>query len=254
MDRNAALELLTADPARTGIFCDFDGTLSGIVDRPEDAGPVPGAAEALTDLARAFAVGAVISGRSLDDLRSRFAPDGVVLAGSYGRERSDSDGQLRTDAREWERIVAAAAEAAGDWDGVFVERKGAGVALHYRKAPDRADDVRKTCEALARSFDLEVRPGRLVVELVAPGPGKAEALRAFVEERGLEAFLFAGDDMADAEAFGWARGSGISCVLVGVRSEESPAEIEALADLTVGSPEEVVAFFDDLRRRVRRPG
>src|SRR5438270_14049921 len=84
-----SLDRVASDPSHTGIFCDFDGTLSEIVDRPADARPVDGASECLSRLALRFQVVAVISGRSLEDLRSRFPPEGVLLAGSYGRERSD---------------------------------------------------------------------------------------------------------------------------------------------------------------------
>lgn len=251
LQRDSLLELLAARPDRTGIFCDFDGTLSTIVDQPREARAVPGAEDVLADLARTFAVVAVISGRSLDDLRSRLDADGVILAGSYGRERSDRP--RRADERDWSAVEAAAAAAVGDWDGVVVERKGAGLALHYRRSPARAPDVGREAAALARSFGLELRPGRMVVELTAPGPGKADALRELVEELDLEAFAVCGDDVADAEAFEWARSSGRGCVLVGVYSEESPAEIEGLADLVVDGPEGVVAFLDDLRRRVRPP-
>lgn len=241
------LDSLARRPDRTGIFCDFDGTLAPIVDRPEDARPHPGAAQTLAELAGRFAVVAVISGRAIDDLRSRFDPQGVVLAGSYGRQRSDRPDP--GDTRDWHAIAEAAEASVGGWDGVVVERKGAGVALHYRLAPERSDEVATAAEAVAASWGLEVRPGRMVVELTAPGPGKAEALRRLVEERDLETFVFCGDDVADAEAFAWARGSGRACVLVGVRSDESPGEIEALADVVVDSPDGVVQLLGDLLGR-----
>jgi trehalose 6-phosphate phosphatase len=240
------LDRVTSDPSRSGIFCDFDGTLSAIVDRPEDALPVEGAAECLSRLARTFAVVGVISGRSLDDLRSRFAPEGVLLAGSYGRDRS-----VEASHPDWSALVSLAADASTEWDGVRVEPKDTGVALHYRQAPDRAADVASLASRLASEFGMEIRPGRMVVELTDPGPGKAGALRALVAEHGLRAFLFAGDDIADGEAFVWARSSGISCVLIGIRSAESPEIIAREADVIVDAPHELV---DVLNALVRRPG
>jgi trehalose 6-phosphate phosphatase len=244
MSRSEAIGVLHAEPARTGVFCDFDGTLSAIVDRPEDARPVEGAAEVLTRLAHRFAIVAVISDRSLHDLRSRFAPEGVLLAGSYGRERSDREAMPSS--RDWERIVAAAHEAVAGWDGVIVEPKGAALTLHYRLAPDRGEDIARVASALASEFSLQVRPGRMVAELTEPGPGKAEALRDLVAERGLQTFLFAGDDSSDGEAFAWARSSGRRCVLVGVQSAESPDAIERDADIVVDGPREFVRLLERL--------
>jgi trehalose 6-phosphate phosphatase len=241
------LDRVTSDPSRAGIFCDFDGTLSAIVDRPEDARPVPGAAEALSGLSRVFGLVAVISGRSLDDLRSRFAPDGVLLAGSYGRDRSDRPGGPPK--KDWEHLVAAAVERTREWDGVRIEPKDTGVAIHYRLAPERAADVDALATTLAVELHMELRPGRKVVELTEPGPGKADALAGLVTEHALGAFLFAGDDLADGEAFKWARSSGRICVLVGVRSAESPEVIERDADITVDDPKALVGLLNGLLRQ-----
>jgi trehalose 6-phosphate phosphatase len=245
----SSLDVLTSDPSRSGIFCDFDGTLSAIVDRPEDARPVPGAAELLSGLSRVFGVVAIISGRSLDDLRSRFAPDGVLLAGSYGRERSDRPGRLP--AQDHSELVAAATARTKALDGVGIEAKDTGVAIRYRLAPAHARDVEALATTLAAEFHMELRPGRKVVELTQRGPGKAEALRDLVAEFELVSFLFAGDDIADGEAFMWARDTGRSCVLVGVRSEESPDVIANEADVVVDGPAAFVALLRDL---LRRPG
>jgi trehalose-phosphatase len=170
LDDDELLELLSADPPRSGIFCDFDGTLSVIVDRPQDARAVDGAAAVLAELARTFAVVAIVSGRSLEDLRALIAADGVVLAGSYGRERPG--GAVAAPDRDWDEVARAAAATVPVADGVVVERKGAGVALHYRLAPGSMDDVVAAADTLSRRFGLEMRPGRMVVELTSPDPGR----------------------------------------------------------------------------------
>ena len=46
----AAFEPLLDAPVSAGVFLDFDGTLSEIVDEPDDAVPLPGVAEALSEL------------------------------------------------------------------------------------------------------------------------------------------------------------------------------------------------------------
>jgi len=244
MDRDDAIRLLTTDPSVTGVFSDFDGTLSDIVPRPEDAAPVDGAVDIFEALATAFAHVAVISGRSLEDLRSRFRPHGVVLAGSYGRERSDRPHRRRTEG--WEAVTIAAAANAERIPGVVLERKGTGVAFHYRAVPDREDEVRHIAADLAETFELEVRPGRLVVELIAPGPGKGDALAKLAAEHGLRTLLFGGDDVADLEAFEHARTLDLTAVLVGVTSDESPDELTETADFVVRGPHEFVDLLREL--------
>ena len=241
MNAEAAVARIASSPSTTGIFTDFDGTLSPIVDLVQDARPVEGAAECLTALASVFRVVAVISGRSLDDLRSRFAPEGVLLAGSYGRDRSDRPGTLEV--RDWTALVDNAVARTKEWDGVRIESKDTGLAIHYRLAPERARDVDALAATLAAEFAVELRPGRRVVELTEPGPGKADALGELVTEFDLSAFLFAGDDIADGEAFKWARSSGRSCVLVGVRSDESPEVIVSEADIVVDDQRALVELL-----------
>ena len=58
------LEALLEEPTATGIFLDFDGTLSEIVSVPSEGRPVAGAIELLQQLGEKFAVTAVVSGRS----------------------------------------------------------------------------------------------------------------------------------------------------------------------------------------------
>lgn len=248
LDADQALTRLAARPASTGIFCDFDGTLSRIVDHPHLARPVDGAVEALESLARSFAIVAIISGRSSDELRARMSPKGVLLAGSYGRELI---GSVDIDGTNFDPIADVAEELLAGYGGVVVERKGGGVALHYRTAFEHADEVIRVAASLAARFDLELLHGRRVVELVSPGPGKPDALRTLVTANHLDAFLFAGDDVADVKAFEWARTSERSCVLVGVASEECPPMLRELSDLVVPGPEGVVSLFAELAERVR---
>src|SRR6185312_2865094 len=79
---------LTAGPA---VFYDFDGTLSEIVNDPDTARLVDGAAEALTALSAQCPV-AILSGRDLADVRERIGLPGIWYAGSHGFELTGPDG------------------------------------------------------------------------------------------------------------------------------------------------------------------
>jgi trehalose 6-phosphate phosphatase len=240
-----ALSSLAANPATSGIFMDFDGTLSDIVPRPEDAQPVAGALDLLKELAARFAVVAIVSGRSLDDLASRVTVDDVLLAGSYGRERSD--GVVWKDDRDWTKVeVEAIAAVAPLSKDVMVERKASGVALHYRSAPHLKGDVAAIAAELATPFALEVKPGRMVFELVTPGPGKGDAVLEIAADRGLERALVAGDDWGDLEAFLKLRASGLETIVVAVASSEAPPSLTDVADVIVRRPADLVTILRDL--------
>jgi trehalose 6-phosphate phosphatase len=208
--------------------------------------PVEGAEELLETLAARFGLVAVVSGRSLEDLKIRIRPQGVLLAGSYGRERSDRPGRRQTEG--WETVAIAAKAAARTIPGVHLERKGAGVALHFRDAPSRADEVRALADILAAEFGLEVRPGRMVFELVTPGPGKGDAMLVLMSDHDIDRAVVAGDDWGDLDAFRMLRQTGADVVIVAVASEEAPPGLVADADLVVTSPDEFVSFLQELAR------
>ena len=83
----AILDRMAATP-RLLVCCDFDGTLSHLVDHPLDARPVPGAVEVLDALGSLPSTwSAVISGRALSVLETVASmPGHVQLVGSHGTE------------------------------------------------------------------------------------------------------------------------------------------------------------------------
>ncbi len=244
MEPADAITLLRRDPSSTGIFSDFDGTLSPIVDVPEEARPADGVAEALRVLAASFRTVAIVSARSLEDLRQRVKVPGVLLAGAYGRERSDRAQRRATEG--WETVAIAASAATRSLDGVRVERKGNGVALHFRNGRQHEQAVREIAELLSREYSLELRPGRMVCDLVAPGPGKGEAIATLIDEASLRTAFVAGDDVADVEAFALLSGKEIELVIGAVASPEAPDDLTKHADLTFDSPAELARFLAEL--------
>ena len=81
-----ALEPLTRDPARGAVFCDVDGVLAPIVQRPEDAHVREETSVLLGRLARRYACVACISGRAAADVRRLVGVGGIAYAGSHGAE------------------------------------------------------------------------------------------------------------------------------------------------------------------------
>lgn len=198
----AALDALVR--RRPLVAFDFDGTLAPIVARPERARVPPGMARRLAALAERLPV-AVVSGRALADLRARLGFVPQYLVGNHGAEdeadRSAAEAHAaRLDTLRRRLVEDGAALAAA---GVTVEDKGPSIALHYRRARNRAQAA-ACIGGLLRAHDngLRVFGGKQVVNVMpADAPDKAAAMRALVARSGCDAAFFAGDDVNDEAVF-----------------------------------------------------
>lgn len=228
---------LRADPASAAVLCDFDGTLSPIVDDPASARPVDGAVDALADLARRYRTVAVVSGRPVSFLRS-LLPASVELVGLYGLEWL-RDGELvdHPQAAPWRAVVHAAARAAVDElpDGVLVEPKGVSLTLHYRTAPHLGPEVDAWSAHRAAADGLEVRPAKMSVELHPPvAVDKGTTVRSLAA--GARAACFLGDDVGDLPAFHALRdlrAGGMATAGIAVRTADVAPSVLAAADAVV---------------------
>lgn len=211
--------LLAALSALSGVetlvvASDFDGTLSKIVKHPADAGPYPGALEALTKLSGLPGTTvALVSGREVASLRAvSGARPPIRLVGSHGAETEDGvigavDSELLT------RIIDTLDEIAARSPGVTVEPKPAGVALHVRNAsPADATAALTRARQLSRSWEAKVTEGKAVLEFSVLHTDKGEAVAGLRADFGADAVAFLGDDVTDETVF--ARLSGVD---VGVK-------------------------------------
>ncbi|MFN2590364.1 MAG: trehalose-phosphatase, partial [Actinomycetota bacterium] len=193
-----ALKRLTEIADSAGIFLDFDGTLAEIAPTPAEVVPASGAVEVLGGLARRCALLAVVTGRRAADIRALLPLDGVEVFGVYGLEGAAAAGSTAPVRTELERI-------AGLVPGAWVEDKGVSLTLHYRLAadPDSAADVLGSkVAALARQRGLVVIEGKRAVEVASERvPGKGAVIEGEIQARRLPAALYAGDDIADLDAF-----------------------------------------------------
>ena len=90
----------------------------------------------------------------------------------------------------------------------------------------------------------------MVIELVPPGrPLKGGAIERLIGEHGLRALLYAGDDLADLDAFAALdrlHDLGAVTIKVAVRGTETPAELIAGADLVADRPGGLVELLRTL--------
>jgi trehalose-phosphatase len=245
------IDTLVAHAEELVIVLDYDGTLTPIVDRPEDA--VLGARMRVTleALARRFPV-AVLSGRALADVRDRVAVEGITYAGSHGFEIEGPDVTFVHPAAERaaplvRHTTAMLRGALGAVPGIVIEDKPFGVATHYRLAPDAEPRVATEVRAaLERTSGLRLVKGKMVMELVPDIEwNKGRALEWLLGKLNRsDAFaIYVGDDRTDEDAFealASTRGFGILVA-------EAPRPTAATRWLR--DPEDVGAFLSEVTQR-----
>jgi trehalose 6-phosphate phosphatase len=252
-----ALDLTTE--RQPAVFYDFDGTLSEIVEDPDSARLVDGAADALTSLSAACPV-AILSGRDLADVRERIGLPGLWYAGSHGFELTGPDGthhQNPEAAASIPVLAGAAADLAdqlGRIPGVVVEHKRFGVAVHYRNAArDRVGEVAAAVRTAGQRTALRVTTGREVIEL-RPNIDwdKGKTLRWVLDyirdNEGAGALLpiYLGDDITDEDAFDAVDDDGIAIL---VRHSDDGDRATA-ARYALDDPDRVREFTERLARRL----
>jgi trehalose 6-phosphate phosphatase len=255
----AAYGALVADPGRALICLDYDGTLAPIALDPANAHPHPGVRSLLGDLSRTVGTVAVLTGRPAVDAVAMLgldAPDtpAVHVRGLYGRQRWTRANGLRADPPP-PCLPAARAEVRAllGATGLRLEDKGASLAVHARGLADPDAALAQIAEPLAdlaARHGLLVHDGRLVRELLAPGPDKGAALRDLIADTGARAALYAGDDAADLPAFAALRDSGVPGLAIAVANPENPAVAQA-ADLLAADTGELLRILTRLMHDMR---
>ena len=243
---------------RPAVFLDYDGTLTPIVERPEDAVISESMREAVRRLAERCPV-CVVSGRDRRVVQELMGIDDLIVAGSHGFDIwSPEEGTLEHAAGRGfesliERVTARLREEAGGIEGSLVEPKKASVALHYRLV---AEAERPKVSAIVDRLlaenpgELKVTPGKMVFELQPKldwDKGKAVLylLQALDLDREDVVPLYLGDDITDEHAFQALVGRGIG-IFVGSADDPEVGGRTTLADYVLDSVEDVGVFLGRL--------
>jgi len=181
---------------------DFDGTLAPLVARPDAAQVPPALASRMVRLGRLRPV-AIVTGRSVVDIRQRLGFPVAYIAGNHGAEVPGTGSVLDPfaldPARERIELAASTLRAAG----VQVEDKRYSLALHYRQASDRVRALALIDELLSGlPAAIRMVPGRMVRNLVlADAPDKGDAVIDITRRAGCGSAFFVGDDANDETVF-----------------------------------------------------
>jgi trehalose 6-phosphate phosphatase len=182
---------------------DFDGTLAPIVARPHDAIVPIMVSQGLARLSQSLPV-AVITGRSVADVRPRLGFEPQYVVGNHGAEDpSVGPPSAASQALDSLRQRMAAQADALRGAGVDIEDKEYSIALHYRLAPD-AGAALVCIEELLQGIEPALKRfgGKCVVNVIATGlPDKGDALASLMRRCHAAAAVFVGDDVNDEAVF-----------------------------------------------------
>jgi len=245
------------------LLCDYDGTLTPIVARPELADLSLATRVCLQRLAKApcLALG-IVSGRAMEDLRERVGINGIIYVGNHGLEIEGTGISFVNPAAEKAKpllhsLCEELSKAIAHIKGARVDNKGLTLSLHFRLVDE------KWLEELDKIFHHIIDPFLASGKVKATPSKKAYDIRPAVDwDKGKaieflaqkysgrdRLVIFLGDDVTDYDGFRVVdKNGGIS---VFVRSEEN---VESQAQYLLRSPNEVYQFLTMLVKALELGG
>ena len=233
----------------SGLFSDFDGTLSVLAETPDAATIDPQAEQALRRLQSTVDLVSVVTGRSADAAQRLVGLPDLLYVGNHGLERRRREMHIEHPAGiAASRSVTDALVEIGEavrahlpGEGLIFEDKRLSGSIHYRLVDDpiRARSVlMDAAGAAAVQHDLLVTEGRRIIELRPRARvNKGTAIVDLIGEHQLKGVLFFGDDVTDIDGFRALRvhreESGIAALTIGVASPESPSALFETSDIIV---------------------
>jgi trehalose 6-phosphate phosphatase len=163
------------------LFLDIDDTLLDQTAQHDAVSTLPGLLRQLEQ--RLGGALAIVSGRRLADIDSLLRP-GLACAAEHGMKLRDPAGKIKNLVarpalyEHWAKIFHRYAVA---MPGLMVEEKEFSLVLHYRRAPQHADELFRLVELLMSSADdAELGTSHCAFELRPRGGSKADALAYFM--------------------------------------------------------------------------
>jgi len=233
------------------LFLDFDGTLSSIVSSPELAVISHETRKLVSELRERIPV-AIISGRSLDDIREKVGLDGVVYAGNHGAEIWDGERTIINQHRSVNRalldeFIERLKGALEHIPGAFVEDKGVTASVHFRNvSTQNLAEVFEIFTRTARDYENSFRTtsGKKVFEIRPLDIwNKGDAVEWISEKMDKDRLpVYVGDDTTDVDAYRAIKDRGVS-VSIGVSPE---------ADYYLKGQDEITRFLELIKNLTAR--
>jgi len=235
---------------------DYDGTLAPIAEKPDRAVLDPEMKKMLNFLSGEFKV-AVISGRSLKELKRLVSLRKLYYAGNHGLEISGPGitfvlPEAKITRPVISKICGRLQKELGHFSGLILENKGLTASLHYRLvAPGEVARVKKNFNGIVRPYVasglIRITEGKKVWEIrpnVDWDKGKAVNLILNMVDPNEELLpIYIGDDRTDEDAFLALKSRGIT-VLVTNRRRRTNAEFFLR---NVGEVKNFLKFFKQVQ-------
>ena len=232
-----------APPAHPGVaawalFLDFDGTLVDIEMTPDAVTVHPRLRAILSACIGAFdGAVAIVSGRPIAALDALLDPLRLPTAGMHGLELRMPDGT----AERAGHATAGLAELRAQFlalvredPRLIVEDKGSSLALHFRRAPEREQELRTLVTRAAMPLSgHHVMPGKMILEVRPAHADKGTAVARFLETPPFAGRtpIFAGDDITDEDGFAAVNRHGGIGIKVGTGETEAACRLPDVAAL-----------------------
>lgn len=233
---------------KLAVFLDYDGTLTPIASRPQEAVLKEDMRQIVKELAEVCTTG-IISGRDRENVKKMVGLDQLVYAGSHGFDISGPGFKMQHEKGKeckpvFDQAEKVLKEKLKEFEGVEVEKKLFAIAIHYRHlAQEKVERFIEVVKGISVNYpELKQAPGKMIIELKPDVDWhKGKALFWLIENLKLENIfpIYIGDDMTDEDAFGAIKGKGLG-ILVGHHGEPT------YADYVLEDQDEVKAFLKEL--------
>ena len=241
------------------LFLDVDGTILHLRDTPD---AVEASAHLLnlleTILASLGGATALVSGRSIANLDELFAPHRLPTAGLHGLQRRDAGGKVYESPAPagLDALRPALLELASTSPKIIFEDKGHSLAVHYRQAPEREDEINSTVEQLIQPYlgELHLMHGKMVCELKPRHANKGTAIRDFMNESPFAGRVpvFVGDDVTDEDGFIWINGAGGHSIRVIDDRDDDSRNAETAARFMLAGVNQVMEWLETWPAALKR--
>lgn len=204
------------------LFLDYDGTLTPIVSDPDKAVLSRRVRSHIKRLNEMYRV-AIVSGRSIEDIKKKVSIDSLIYAGNHGAEIWEGDrlvsGQRFLKSRQsMKRILRELNDSLSPVKGFYLEDKGITASIHYRNVGQKDFGMFfDTFWSIADRYDklFRITSGKKVFEIRPVGIwNKGDAVKWILKKYGPgQTPIYIGDDTTDEDAFKVIKGKGIGvCV------------------------------------------
>ncbi|WP_143961833.1 bifunctional alpha,alpha-trehalose-phosphate synthase (UDP-forming)/trehalose-phosphatase [Litoribacter populi] len=213
MDEETVLELtryFKSSKSRI-LFLDYDGTLVGFKNKPQDAYPDSELKDLVEKLTKKAQV-VIISGRDKETLGKWFEGLDVDMIAEHGvwvkNRNTEAEWDVFSDVdNSWKDDIRHVMDYyVQRTPGAFIEEKHHSLVWHYRKVESGLGDLRMRelfshLKYMASGHNLQVLEGNMVLEIKRPDINKGRAALAFMKDKEYDFILAIGDDWTDEDTF-----------------------------------------------------